>query len=48
MQRDELKLDVEVERDDEMLVPGQRVPDFELPTLAGDVITLYDVLKKKR
>lgn len=46
-QRDELKLDVVVERNDEMLVPGQRVPDFALPTLTGDVVTLYDVLEKK-
>lgn len=46
-QRDELKLDVEVERNDKMLVPGQKVPDFELPTIDGNAVTLYEVLREK-
>ena len=30
-----------------MLVPGQIVPDFKLPTLEGEVVALFDVLKEK-
>ena len=45
--RDKLRLDVEVERNDRMLVPGQIVPDFKLPTLEDEVVALYDVLREK-
>ena len=45
--RDKLRLDVEVERNDKMLVPGQIVPSFKLPNLEGEVIALYDVLEEK-
>ncbi|MCY3885577.1 MAG: TlpA disulfide reductase family protein [Gammaproteobacteria bacterium] len=38
---------VEVERNDKVLQPGQRAPEFTLPDLSGLEVALYDVLAEK-
>ena len=36
-----------VEANDEKLIPGQKAPDFNLPTLDGTQLALYEVLEDK-
>ena len=45
---EDLAHDLEVENSDKMMVPGQKVPDFKLPTLDNEMVALYDVLAEKK